>query len=312
MRKPAKIGGLLVAFGLLWADYAVAQERSLNRVADGDFESGFVSLSLPAAEQFPMFSGGWASRGRRVPDAVQETAFEGLVSMRIDTRPADPLQVIQDLPVNSPAYGMRFAFFIERGSQTVRLLDAWDRGRPDSGTPAFEARISTTGIRFTTPAGSWQFDGDVAPRQWHTLSVIADPRTDTQSVRLDGVPLILLPGVSPGRPSTIVLGGSATDSGAFRYDAIEVMSLVDLELSMLRDAVSTLDIAARGAIGERLAAAAAALDRGSTVLALPELGVARNMLGTTALATENLRLAIEELMELMEASSERSERRREQ
>ena len=299
-----------MAFGLLWASYGVAQEHSLNRVADGDFESGFVSLSLPAAPQFPMFSGGWASRGRRVPDLVQEEAFEGLVSMRIDTRPADPLQIIQDLPVNSPAYGMRFAFFIERGSQTVRLLDAWDHRLPGSGTPAFEARISATGIRFTTPAGSWQFDGDIAPRQWHTLSVIADPRTDTQSVRLDGVPAISLPGVSLRRPSTIVLGGSATDTGTFRYDAIEVLSLVDLELSMIRDAVATLDIPASAAIGDRLAAAAAALDRGSSVLALPELGVARNMLGSTALATENLRLAITELIRLMEASSERSEQRR--
>ncbi len=299
-----------MASGLLWSTYAMAQEHSLNRVADGGFESGFVGLNLPAAAQFPMFSGGWASRGSRVPDLVQEKTFEGLVSMRIDTRPADPLQVIQDLPINSPAYGMRFAFFIERGSQTVRLLYAWDHRLPDSGTPAFEGRISATGIRFTTPAGSWQFDGDIAPRQWHTLSVIADPRTDTQSVRLDGVPLISLPGVSPRRPSTIVLGGGTTDTGTFRYDAIEVVSLVDLELSMIRDAVAILDIPARAAIGDRLAAAAAALDRGSSALALPELGVARNMLGSTTLATENLRLAITQLIQLMEASNERSERRR--
>jgi len=38
--------------------------------------------------------------------------------------------------------------------------------------------------------------------------------------------------------------------------------------------------------------------------------VARNMLGSTTLATENLRLAITQLIQLMEASSERSERRR--
>ena len=305
MCKLTRIGGLLAAFVLLGSSHAAAQERSLNRVADGDFESGFIGLNLAAVDQFPMFSGGWASRGRRVPDLVQEETFEGLVSMLIDTRPGDPLQVIQDLPVNSPAYGMRFAFFIERGSQTVRLLNAWDHRQPDSGTPAFEVRISARGILFTTPAGSWRFDGDIAPRQWHTLSVIADPRTDTQSVRLDGVALLSLPGVALRRPSTIVLGGSATDTGTFRYDAIEVLSLVDLELSMIRDAVATLDIPARAAIGDRLAAAAAALDRGSSVLALPELGVARNMLGSTARATENLRRAITELIELMEASSDR-------
>jgi len=99
-----------------------------------------------------------------------------------------------------------------------------------------------------------------------------------------------------------VLGGSGADAGVFRYDAIEVMSLVDLELSSIRAAMAVLEIAAQPAILDRLSAARAALDRGSTALALPELGVARNMLGTTALATENLRRALAELIELIEAS----------
>jgi hypothetical protein len=303
MRKPAITSGLLAAFGLLLGgSYALAQERTLNRVVDGDFEDGFVGLSLPAAPQFPIFSGGWASRGARVPGAVAQAAFEGRLSMRIASRPADPLQLIQDLPVNSPAYGMRVVFLIEQGSQTVRLLNAWDRGEPDSGIPAFAAGISTSGISFTTPAGSWRVDADISALEWHAMSVIADPRSGTQNVRLDGLPLIELPGVSERSPSTIVLGGSGADVGVFRYDAIEVMSLVDLELSSIRAAVAVLEIAAQPAILDRLSAARAALDRGSTALALPELGVARNMLGTTALATENLRRALAELIELIEAS----------
>jgi len=260
MRKPAIMSGLL------------------------DFEDGFVGLSLPAAPQFPIFSGGWASRGARVPGAVAQAAFEGRLSMRIASRPADPLQLIQDLPVNSPAYGMRVVFLIEQGSQTVRLLNAWDRGEPDSGIPAFAAGISTSGISFTTPAGSWRVDADISALEWHAMSVIADPRSGTQNVRLDGLPLIELPGVSERSPSTIVLGGSGADAG------------------VIRAAVAVLEIAAQPAILDRLSAARAALDRGSTALALPELGVARNMLGTTALATENLRRALAELIELIEAS----------
>jgi hypothetical protein len=311
MRKSPQSIGLLAALGvLLVASHALAQQEDVNRVADGDFENGFVSLSLPASAHFPMFSGGWASRGGRAPEVVNGDAYEGALSLRLVSRPTDPLQIIQDLPVNSSSYGMRFAFLIEDGDQTIRLLDGWDRGSPASGTPAFEARISSAGIDFATPAGSWRVTTPIAPLEWHALSVIADPRTGTHSVRLDGVPLMALPGVSTRRPSTIIFGGVAGASGTFRYDAVEVMSLVDLELATIRDGVARLDIPTRDAVLDRLAAAGAALTRGSETLALPELGVARNMLGTSALATENLRRALADLIELIEASSENAQRRR--
>jgi len=311
MRKPAP-ARLLIAAAVVtvWTGAANAQERSLNRVADGDFEAGAVALSLPAVAQFPLFSGGWASRGARLPQAVAADPFEGVASLRLATTPDDPLQLLQDIPLNSSAYGLRFAFFIESGVQTVRLLNDWNRGAPAAGTPAFEARLSAGAIVFTTPAGSWRLPLDITPGEWHALSIIADPRSGNQNVRLDGQPLIALPGISTRRPSTLILGGGADDSGTFRYDAVELISLADLELSTIRATVARLDIPARDDVLDRLAAAGAALQRGSQTLALPELGVARNMLGASALATENLRVAIAELIELLEASNEKVERDR--
>jgi hypothetical protein len=310
MRKPITTRAVAACLAaLLWTATAAAQESDLNRVADGDFEVG-VSLSLPAAAQFPMFSGGWASRGALLPETARDRPFEGEASLRLRTTPEAPSQVLQDIPIDSPAYGLRFAFMVEEGRQTVRLLSTWDRGAPAGGTAAFEARLSASAIVFTTPAGSWRIDTELAPGTWHALSVIADPRSGGQNVRLDGQPLINLPGVARRRPSTIILAGGAGDEGVFRYDAVELISLVDLELNTIRDAVARIDSPARAAILDRLAAAGMALRRGSEPLALPELAVARNMLGSSELAAENLRLALAELIELIEAGDGRAERRR--
>ena len=303
MRKPRKKLGILAGvFVLIGAGSVLAQERGLNRVVDGDFENGVVSLSLPAVSRFPVFSGGWASRGQRVPDIVEGRAFAGTRSVRLASRPQDTLQLIQDLPFNSPAFGLRFAFLIEDGSQRVRLLGGWDRGEADDVAAVFEARLSTSGIGFTTAAGTWQINGDIAPYEWHTLTVIADPRRGTHNIWLDGRSVMSLPGVSGERPSTILIGGDVADSGSFRYDAVEVLSLVDLELATIRDSVAALDHSSRTALLARIGAAASALDRGAPTLALPELGVSRNMLGTTNLAHESLRSAIAELIELIEIS----------
>ncbi len=303
MRKPPiKLGILAAVFVLFGAGSVMAQERALNRVVDGDFENGVVSLSLPAVSPFPVFSGGWASRGQRTPDILEGAAFEGIRSVRLATRPQDTLQIIQDLPINSPGFGLRLAFLIEEGSQRLRLFGGWDRGEPGDGAALFEARLFATGIVFTTPAGTWQISGDVSPYQWHTLAVIVDPRRGTHDVWLDGRSVMSFPGVSARPPSTIVIGGDAGDSGSFRYDAIEVLSLVDLEMATIRDSVKMLDHPAQTAVLERLAAAGTALDRGAPTLALPELGVARNMLGTTSLATESVRLAIAELIDLIKIS----------
>ncbi len=303
MRNPGKKLSILAAvFVLLGARSVMAQERSLNRVVDGDFENGVVSLSRPAGSPFPVFWGGWASRGHRVPDIIEGAAFEGIRSVRLATRPQDPLQIIQDLPINSPAFALRLAFLIEEGNQRVRLFGGWDRGEPSDGEALFEARLSTTGIALTTPAGTWQISGDISPYQWHTLTVIADPRLGTHSVWLDGHSVMSLPGVSARPPSTIVIGGDTGDSGSFRYDAIEVLSLVDLEMTTIRDAVTMLVHPAQTAVLERLAAATAALNRRAPTLALPELGVARSLLGATSPGTADVRRAIAELIELIEIS----------
>ena len=299
---PTKLVVVAAVLVLLGAGSVMAQERALNRVVDGDFENGVVGLSLPAISPFPVFSGGWASRGRRAPDILEGAAFEGIRSVRLASRPQDPLQIIQDLPINSPAFVLRLAFLIEEGSQRVRLFSGWDRGEPSDGTALFEARLSATGIVFTTPAGTWPISGDVSPYQWHTLSLIVDPRRGTHTVWLDERSLISLPGVSTRPPSTIVIGGDAGDSGSFRYDAIEVLSLVDLEMTTIRGSVTMLEFPAQATVLGRLAAAGAALDRGAPTLALLELNVARNLLGSTSLATESVRLAISELIELIEIS----------
>jgi hypothetical protein len=307
MRKSAPARLLIAAaMVLLWAGTAHAQEPGLNRVADGDFEAGSVALSLPAVAQFPMFSGGWASRGARLPQAIDSGSFEGTSSLRLVTTLDDPVQLLQDVPLNSAAYGLRFAFLIESGVQTVRLVDDWDRSAPSSGTPAFAARLSAGAIVFTTPAGSWHLAVNIERGEWHALSVIADPRSGNQTVGLDGKPLVTLPGLSVHRPFTLILGGGADDSGTFRYDAVELISLVDLELSTIRATVAHLDITARDDVLDRLAAAGTALQRGSPALALPELAVARSVLEASAPATENLRGALTELIELLEASSDRS------
>ena len=99
-----------------------------------------------------------------------------------------------------------------------------------------------------------------------------------------------------------MIGGDIGDSGSFRYDAIEVLSLVDLEMTTIRDSVTMLVHPARTAVLERLGAARAALDRGAPTLALPELGIARSLLGATSLGTEDVRRAIGELIELIEIS----------
>ena len=299
MRKPTSLNRLLVATTVvLWAGAAAAQE-DINRVGDGDFESGAVGLSLPDTPHFPLFAGGWASRGARAPEMVDDNPFEGNSSVRVLSAPGDQLDIIQDIPLGTSAFGMRFAFMVESGEQAVRLIDGWNRGNARSDA-AFEARISSSGIAFSTPDGSWTADVAVERGSWHTLTVISDPRLGNHQVRLNGEPLMALPASTPLHPSTVMVGGG---SGTFRYDAIEVMSLIDLELAAIRGIVGRLDISSRGAVLDRLSAAEMALARGSEILAMPELGVARNMLGAGALATEDARRALTDLIELIEVTS---------
>ena len=307
MRKPGNLMPVVAALVVVsWGSTAQAQERPLNRVADGDFESGFLSLQLPATAPLPMFWGGWASHGSRAPLVLDGDSFDGGRSLRVVAAPSDPVQVMQDLPLNGHGYEMRLAFLIEEGVQTVRLLHRGDDGQPDGTLPAFEATLSTEAIRFATPDGSWRIDMPVTAGRWHTLSVFADPRTGAQSVRLDGAPLIALPGVAARRPSTLMMGGVAGGRGIFRYDAVEVVSLIDRELNLIRGAALQLDAPLRDEVLGRISAATMALERGSELLALPELGIARRLLRGESAERAALGAALDDLIELVESDGEES------
>ena len=281
MRKTPTLVTGMAALGLLAAaTLAAAQEAQLNRVADGGFESGFVSLSLPAGARLPMFSGGWASRGSRTPEIIERPGgYQGARALRVASRPDDPLLLLQDLPFNGAGFGLRLAFRVEEGSQTIRLLTDWDRHDPAGGQIAFAVTIHPASLTFATPGGQWEIPADLAAGNWHTLSVLADPRSGVQSIDLDGRQVLALPGVPAQRPATLLLGGADRQSGSFLYDAVEVVSLVDLEIGLLREAGVRLDPGARGALLGRLDAVVMALDRGAPALALPELDAARTLLG---------------------------------
>lgn len=307
MRKPANLlRAALALLAISWVGSTEAQEQALNRVADGGFESGFVSLRLSPDAPFPMFWGGWATRGERTPLMIEGDGFDGGRMLRLVATPDDPVQVMQDLPLSTRGYGLRLALLIEEGVQTVRLLHRGEGGQPNGAQPAFEATISAEGMRFTTPDGSWQVDVPVAVGSWHVLSVFADPRTGAQSVRFDGAPLIALPGVALERASTLMIGGLGGERGVFRYDGVEVVSLLDLEMITIRAAAERLEGPLRDDLLGRLSAAARALERGSEILALPELGAARRMLAGNAPAVVNLERALDDLVELVESDREES------
>jgi hypothetical protein len=319
MRKTPTLVTGMAALGLLAAaTLAAAQEATLNRVADGGFESGFVSLSLPAGARLPMFSGGWASRGSRTPEIIGlPGGYQGARAVRVASRADDPLLLFQDLPFNGPGFGLRVAFRVEEGSQTIRLLTDWGRRDPAGSQIAFAVTIHPASLTFTTPGGRWEIPADLAAANWHTLSVLADPRSGVQSIDLDGRQVLALPGVPAQRPATLLLGGIDRQSGSFLYDAVEVVSLVDLEIGVLQEATVRLDLGDRSALLGRLDAVVMALDRGAPALALPELDAARKLLGwsrqrtpvgregaatslrTTALIAEMER-AVDSLIELIE------------
>ena len=267
---------------------AWAQEPTLNRVADGGFENGFVSLALPAMQRFPMVANGWASRGPRAPELIEgaDAAYEGLWALRLTTRPGEDLYLIQDLPLNGRGYVVQFAFYYEAGTQTVRLLTAWDRGNPGEGDPAFAATISAAGIDVQTPEGRWTVSLPLTASQWYVLRVVADPCEQSQSVYLDGSQVLLLPGTAASAPRTLVIGNSGATGGAFRYDAIEAFSLIDIELETLRQRARLLEDPIRGWTLRRFDAAASALSQNAPTLALPELDVARSLMALAMLPVD--------------------------
>ncbi len=288
MRKTQTSTWVCLLGAVLLATPAGAQEPTLNRVADGGFENGFVSLALPTMQHFPMVAFGWGSRGSHAPEVIEgaATAYEGLRALLLATRPGEDLHLIQDLALNGGGYVVQVAFFYESGAQRVSLLTAWDRGDPGTGEAAFAATISATGIDVETPEGRWAVSLPLTASQWYVLQVVADPREQAQSVYLDGSQVLLLPGTAASTPHTLVIGSSGDAGGAFRYDAIEAFSLIDLELEALRRAARGLEDPIRGWTLRRFDAAAAALSQSAPTLALPELDVARSLVASAMLPND--------------------------
>lgn len=272
---------IVVAAALLSAAALASQQNSPSRVVDGGFETGFISLNLPSVELFPMVAGGWASRGDDVPQIVDDAtlAFQGTRSIRLSSNPQATAHLIQDLPLTTAGFGLQFAFWIESGSQSLQIVSGWNRRVPVGERIALAVVMSATGLEIATLEGVWQLDRLLAPNAWHTLTIIADPRTGAHSVSLDGTNVLSLPGSPPVGPVTLILGDAGTPGvSIFRYDAVELVALADVELAAVRAAVEgSFDEPSRTRILRRLDTAQVALGRGATYLAMPELNVAARL-----------------------------------
>ncbi|MFQ5743346.1 MAG: hypothetical protein ACE5HV_07130 [Acidobacteriota bacterium] len=273
--------GLLAVF--LAAGWLFAREADpLNRVADGDFEAGFVSLSLPAVDHFPLVINGWATRGTPVPEIINDSnqAFEGSHALRLRSHPREPVHLLQDLPLSTTSYRLELAFYPEAGRQAVKLLSGWDREVPGSEQFAIGIFLSADGWQVITPAGRWSLDQPISTDRWHSLEVVSDARTDVQTVALDGHLAVSLPGLPVAPPTTLLIGDSGRGGeSSYRYDSLRLVQLAEEELFEVRlEASSVLSDDPLRWMTTRLEAAAAALDRGAPTLALPELRAARRLL----------------------------------
>lgn len=284
LRSPARIRGVVLllsatlALGYSYADPGA----SLNRVANGGFETGFLSLALPAVSRFPLVVNGWAARGIPAPlvTADARIPIEGAHALRLASAPRSPVHVLQDLPLSSTSYRLELAFQPQQGSQAVRLLSSWDRGDPGGGVVALAVLLTPRGLEVTTPDGTWTFDQELAPLQWHWLEVVSDARTGVQTVTVDGATSMSLPGIAAEPPETLLIGeAGGPGSSTYLYDAVWLAQLPEAELAALRSEVSSSPtLSQTHGLSSRLEAAAAALARGSTMLALSELEAARRLL----------------------------------
>jgi len=286
----------------------------VDRVTDGSFESGFVSLTLPASVRFPLFASGWAARGAPGPVVVEDVLTPaGRHALELRGAGAAPVQVVQDLPLTSRATSLWLAFRVVEGTQTVRLLTEWDRGSTTGAAMAVELVLGPAGIDVGTPAGAWRLDASLADGRWHRLEVVADVRTGMQTVTLDGRAALSVPGIGDAPPRTLMLEAPADRPSHFRWDDLGLAPLADLELQLLRGrAMLSLGRAAARWLLPRLEAAAMALGRGQKGLAVPELRAARNQLtGDLDPATRGLHRDLGDLLALLEAERrlERSARR---
>jgi hypothetical protein len=256
-------------------------DEDLNRVANGGFETGFLSLSLPVVNHFPLVVNGWGSRGA-TPGIVadSERAFEGEHMLRLASRPRDTAHLLQDLALTTASYRLELAFLAESGVQEVRLLAEWDRQEPRDGKSALSLLLTPDGVEITTAAGRWDLVQPLEAGQWHRLEIVADARTSTHTVSLDGRAAMSLPGISEVPPSTLVLGESGIGSASsYLYDGIRLTQLAEAELAALRlDVMTAFAGPEFASLSGHLEIAAATMARGAPVLALSELNAARRLL----------------------------------
>ena len=277
------IAAVIVALGMLGMAGANS-DGDLNRVANGGFETGFLSLSLPVVSHFPLVVNGWGSRGA-TPEVVadSELAFEGEYALRLASRPRATAHLLQDLSLTTTSYRLELAFLAESGAQEVRLLAEWNRQEPLDGKSALTLLLTPDGIEITTGAGSWDLVQPLEAGQWHRLEIVADARTGAHTVSLDGHTAMSLPGLPNVPPKTLLLGESGIGAASsYLYDGIRLTQLAQAELVALRVEVMTSFAGSEFAgLSGHLQAAAATLARGAPVLALSELSAARRLLAAT-------------------------------
>lgn len=309
----ARAGALLLVIGA-GAAAVPFEELVVDRVVDGSFESGVVSLTLPVDAELPLFASGWATRGTPVPAVVEDTsAWHGTRALDLRGGTTGPVHVVQDLPVATRGTSLRLAFLPVRGTQVLRLLTSWDRGSTAEAEAALELGLGPDGIDVRTPAGSWRLDAPLGDALWHRLEVVADPRSGLQTLTLDEATTLSVPGIATATPRTLLLEAPAGPPSHFRWDALGLAPLPDLELQLLRSqAMRNLDADAARWLLPRLDGAATALSRGQGALAVPELRAAHRQLGgNDDGAARELRGVLERLLELLavERDLERSGRR---
>jgi hypothetical protein len=133
------------------------------------------------------------------------------------------------------------------------------------------------------------------------MAVQADARRDQTLIRVDGAVVGILPGVPKRSPRTVIVGGDRGRSASlFRYDAIELKRLSEVELARLEDRLLRDAPAELQAIVARLDIAAEAIAMGAGYLAVPELRAAGRLLDSGS-SQPGTRDAVAELIALLEA-----------
>ena len=288
-----RIGGAVVLLATLgtgaiaFALSADNEPRSVIR--DGGFESGAVSLSLPWVDPFPLVVGGWGARGTRTPAMLTKPGlvFAGERAVRVVSRPARPVTLLQDVPLGTRGFVLRLALFRESGTQALRLLSHWERAGLAEATTDLDIRFTADELRISSSAGTFSVEAPLSSRRWVLLEFVADPRSGLVSVSIDDRRVAAVPGVPATAPRTLMIGGVDGLAGRYRYDAVSLLRLADVELAALRRAaVATFDTPELPHLMKRLDTAAIALSRPAPDLAVPELRVARRILEAAGRAAQ--------------------------